>query len=385
MQHHSSSTGYRSALFSLNVTYFAIFAGYTIWRFILPNYTVETLNISAGQIGILSSLFAAPGVFAVCIGFVARKVKPSILMIASCLLVGFGLILIGSLPGWYFLLGGVLAIGIGFAVFYPIITSFGIESSAVDNVTISLGRLKCLGPLAGLASALLIQIAITPFGYEGLLILTGIFVSVTGLAAAKYVRKMKYVSDQGNLRLQLNLWPYYALNFLAGCRSAFFRFFIVFLLVKEHELKIQQTAWIGMIGSLFLAISYFALGKIASRYEHRNVLSLIYILVALVFLGFAVFKDVGWVLVLLFWCDSLLFGVSVLTDSYLKNISAPGNLVGDVATGLTLFYIAGFLTPHLAGIIWENRGSESAFAFGSILALLAALVSRKLVPVTQKQ
>jgi predicted MFS family arabinose efflux permease len=293
--------------------------------------------------------------------------------------------LIGSLPGWYFLLGGVLAIGIGFAVFYPIITSFGIEGSAVDNVTISLGRLKCLGPLAGLASALLIQIAITPFGYEGLLVLTGIFVSVTGLAAAKYVRKMKYVSDQGNLRLKLNLWPYYALNFLAGCRSAFFRFFIVFLLVKEHELKIQQTAWIGMIGSLFLAISYFALGKIASRYEHRNVLSLIYILVALVFLGFAVFKDVGWVLVLLFWCDSLLFGVSVLTDSYLKNISAPGNLVGDVATGLTLFYIAGFLTPHLAGIIWENRGSESAFAFGSILALLAALVSRKLVPVTQKQ
>lgn len=385
MLHHPSSTGHHATLFSLNVTYFAIFAGYTIWRFILPNYTVENLNISAGQIGILSSLFAAPGVFAVCIGFVARKVKPSILMIASCLLVGFGLILIGSLPGWYFLLGGVLAIGIGFAVFYPIITSFGIEGSAVDNVTISLGRLKCLGPLAGLASALLIQIAITPFGYEGLLILTGIFVSVTGLAAAKYVRKIKYVSDQGNLRLKLNLWPYYALNFLAGCRSAFFRFFIVFLLVKEHELKIQQTAWIGMIGSLFLAISYFALGKIASRYEHKNVLSLIYILVALVFLGFAVFKDVGWVLVLLFWCDSLLFGVSVLTDSYLKNISAPGNLVGDVATGLTLFYIAGFLTPHLAGIIWENRGSESAFAFGSILALLAALVSRKLVPVTQKQ
>ena len=382
--HCSNSPGHRTVLSTLNVTYFAIFAGYSIWRFILPNYTVETLNITAGQIGILSSIFAVPGIFAVCIGFVARKVKPSILMVASCLSVGIGLIWIGLLPVWHLVWYGVLAIGIGVTVFYPVITSFGIESTAVDKVSISLGRLKCFGPLAALASALLIQFAITPLGYDGLLILTGIFISVTGLTAGLYVRKMKYISDQGNLRFKLNLWPYYALNFLAGCRSAFFKFFIIFLLVKEHDLKIQQTAWIGMIGSLFIAISYFGIGKIASRYEHRNVLSLIYVLVALVCLGFAAFKNIEWVLVLLFWCDSLLFGVSVLTDSYLKEISASSNLVGDVATGLTLFSIAGFLMPHLVGMIWDNRGSESAFAFGSILALLAALVSRKLVPVTEK-
>ena len=383
--HRTVSAGRRTLISTLNLTYFAIFAGYSIWRLILPNYTVETFNISAGQIGILSSLSAAPGVFAVCIGFVARKVKPSILMAASCLLVGLGLIWIGSQPNWDQLWCGVLAIGIGFAGFYPIITSFGIESSAPEKVSISLGRLKGFGPLAAIASALLIQFAITSLGYDGLLTLTGIFVSITGFTAVIYVRKMKCVSDQGNLRLKLTLWPYYALNFLAGCRSAFFKYFIIFFLVKEHDLKIQQTAWIGMIGSLFIAISYFVIGKIASRYEHRDVLSLIYVLVALVFLGFTAFNSIKWVLVLLFWGDSLLFGVSVLTDSYLKEISASSNLVGDVATGLTFFYIAGFLMPHLAGLIWDNRGSESAFVFGSILALLAALVSRKLVPVTEKR
>jgi hypothetical protein len=36
-------------------------------------------------------------------------------------------------------------------------------------------------------------------------------------------------------------------------------------------------------------------------------------------------------------------------------------------------------------MIWDNRGSESAFAVGSILALLAALVSRKLVPAIEKR
>jgi MFS family permease len=383
--HHLSSTGRRNVFSTLNITYFAIFAGYSIWRIILPNYTVETFNISAGEIGSLSSLFAIPGVFAVCIGFVARKVNPSILMAASCLLVGLGLIWIGLLPVWNLLWCGVLAIGIGFAAFYPIITSFCIESTAADQVSLSLGLLKGFGPLAALASALLIQFAITPFGYDGFLILTGIFVSATGLTGFTYVRKMKYVSDQGNLSLKLTLWPYYALNFLAGCRSAFFKFFIIFLLVKEHGLKIQQTAWIGMIGSLFIAFSYFVIGKIAGRYKYSNVLSLIYVLVAIVYIGFAAFKNIGWVLVLLFWCDSLLFGVSVLTDGYLKKTSVSSNLVGDVATGLTLFYLAGFLMPRLVGMIWDNRGSESAFAVGSILALLAALVSRKLVPVTEKR
>lgn len=382
--HRTASAGRRTVISTLNLTYFAIFAGNSIWRFILPNYTVETFNISAGQIGMLYSLSAAPGVFAVCIGFVARKVKPSILMAASCLLVGLGLIWIGLQPIWNLLWCGVLAIGIGFVVFYPIITSFGIESSAPEKVSISLGRLKGFGPLAGVTSALLIQFAITPLGYDGLLILTGIIVSIAGLVAVLYVRKMKYVSDQGNLNINLTLWPYYALNFLAGCRSAFFKFFIIFLLVKEHGLNIQQTAWIGMVGSLFIAFSYLLIGKIVSRYEPRNILSLIYVLVALVFLGFASFKNIAWVLVLLFWCDSLLFGVSVVTDSHLKKKSTSSNLVGDVATGLTLYYIAGFLMPYLAGMIWDNRGSESALALGSILALLAALVSRKLVPITKK-
>jgi hypothetical protein len=84
------------------------------------------------------------------------------------------------------------------------------------------------------------------------------------------------------------------------------------------------------------------------------------------------------ILAMLYCFDSLLFGVSVITDSHLRKISSPKNYVGDVATGLTLFYIAGVVLPLVAGYIWEYRGDNSAFVFGSLLAIVAAIVSRKL-------
>jgi hypothetical protein len=74
----------------------------------------------------------------------------------------------------------------------------------------------------------------------------------------------------------------------------------------------------------------------------------------------------------------LLFGVSVITDSHLRKISSPKNYVGDVATGLTLFYIAGTVLPLVAGYIWDYRSAHTAFVFGSLLAIVAALVGRKL-------
>ena len=81
---------------------------------------------------------------------------------------------------------------------------------------------------------------------------------------------------------------------------------------------------------------------------------------------------------MLYCFDSLLFGVSVITDSQLRKISSPQNYVGDIATGLTLFYIAGTILPLTAGYIWDYRGAHSAFVFGSLLAIVAAFVSRKL-------
>lgn len=299
-------------------------------------------------------------------------------MIFSCTLVGVGLVWIGMATAWYFLWPGVLAISVGFTVFYPVINSLGLQFSASEKTLISMGRLKSFGPLAAIASLLLILFILQFMDYRPFLILTGGIVFLCGMVAALNIRRIKYAGDKGNLSFKIALWPYYTLNFLAGCRSAIFKTFILFLLVNEHNLTIHRTALIVLIGSFCSFIGYRLIGKIANQYEPRNVLSLIYIGVALIFMGFNTFEQ-KLLLSILYCFDSLLFGVSVLTDSHLKKVSSPKNFVGDVAAGLTLFHLAGVLIPLVGGTIWEYMNKNLTFIFGSILAGLASLISRKLV------
>lgn len=375
----AASAGRITAPLIFGLVYFAVFAGNNIWRFTFHNYTIETFHISALQIGFLFSLSAVPGVLAFSIGLIARKIRLFVLMILSCTLVGVGLIWIGFAPDWNLLWPGVLAISVGFTVFYPVINSLALQGSAPENTSISMGRLKSFGPLAAIASALLILYILQPMGYRNFLIITGGIVLLCGVVAAFDTRKKKYAGDQGNLSFRIALWPYYALNFLAGCRSAFFKTFVLFLLVNEYHLPIHKTALVVLVGSFCGFLSYRLIGQIANRYEPRNVLSVIYMVVALIFEGFGAFEQE--ILLSALYCfDSLLFGVSVVTDSHLKKISRPQNFVGDVAVGLTLFHLAGVLFPLAGGVIWEYLGKNLTFLFGSFLAGLAALVSRKLAP-----
>jgi predicted MFS family arabinose efflux permease len=359
------------------IAYFAIFAGNNVWRFTFHNYTIETFNVTATQIGLLFSISAIPGVMAFSIGYIAKSVRLSLFMIFSCTLVGAGLVGIGTAPTWYVLWPAVLAVNIGFTIFYPVVNSLGLQGSAPEETLIFMGRLKSFGPLSAVITALLIHYALEPLGYNAFQILAGILILLCGFIIAFYVKNKEYALEKGNLRFKIRLWPYYALNFLAGCRSAFFKTFVLYLLIKEFDLPIHRTATLVLIGNLCSFLSYRLIGQIANRYKPRNILSGIYLFVALAFIGFRAFDNLV-VLSMLYCFDSLLFGASVITDSHLRKISSPQNYVGDIATGLTLFYIAGTILPLVAGYIWDYRGAHSAFVFGSLLAIVAALVSRKI-------
>jgi MFS family permease len=308
------------------IAYFAIFAGNNVWRFTFHNYTIETFNVTATQIGLLFSISAVPGVLAFSIGYIAKGVRLSLFMIFSCTLVGAGLVGIGIAPTWYVLWPAVLAVNIGFTIFYPVVNSLGLQGSAPGETLIFMGRLKSFGPLSAVITALLIHYALEPLGYNAFQIVAGILILLFGFIVAFDVKKKKYALEKGNLRFTIRLWPYYALNFLAGCRSAFFKTFVLYLLIKVYDLPIHRTATLVLIGNLCSFLSYRLIGQIANRYKSRNILSALYLFVALAFMGFRTFDNMV-ILAMLYCFDSLLFGVSVITDSHLRKISSPKALI----------------------------------------------------------
>ncbi|MEZ5583997.1 MAG: MFS transporter [Candidatus Competibacteraceae bacterium] len=283
-----------SSPFLLSLTFFATFAGFNIWRSTFHNYSVQVFQADATQIGTVFSLMSVPGVLAFSIGLVARKVQIYKLLIFACTLLGAGLIWISLAPTWNAVWPGIVAIGFGFTFFYPVINTLCLLDSAPETAAVRIGQLKSYGPLASIGATLLVILFLQAmaFGFRPFLAVTGTLVTGCGLVAALSMRPRRYTLIQGTFRLEPALWPYYTLNFLAGCRSALFKTFVLFLLVNEHGFEINSTALVILVGNLAGFFGYRLIGRIASRYRRSTVLSAVYAGVALIFLGFAVFEQI---------------------------------------------------------------------------------------------
>ncbi len=385
--HHRVSAGipvHRGTVqYLLCLGYLAVFCGYNIWVASFHNYTVETFHLSALNVGYLFSAAALPGSFAFSIGVIARKISLSTLMVFACSSMGLGLIGIGLAPRSYLLWPGVLLIGIGFTCYYPIINSICIQHSDRRTVSTAVGHLKSYGPLAALVAFFLIAACLPRLGYQNFFIVSGGFVVLIGFWALTDLHIKPYADNPGNLRFKKDLWPYYALNFLAGCRSAGIKAFVLLLLISEHGLLMHETAAVFFIGTICSLIGYRLIGHFADQYQPPKVLSFVYLTVSLIFLGFC-FIDSSVIRILLYFFDSLLFGVSVVTDSHLKKVSRPKDTIGNVACGLTLFNLGKTVFPVIGGILWSHFHQHATFLVVSVLAILAVWVSQKLLGPTDR-
>jgi len=357
------------------LAYFATFAGYAIWRSTFQNFAVEEFGVDAQQVGILFSIAGIPGALALAIALVARRVRIVLLLPLCCALVGGGLTWIGVAPAWQYLWPGVLAVSLGVACFYPVITSLCLLGTSTDAASIAIGRLKSFGPLASIGAALFVLYLLPHFGVRSFLVVIGLTVLSAGAVAGIGMGGTAFAPIRGDLGFRIALWPYYLLNFLAGCRSALFKTFAIFVLVSEYGFQIHQTAMIVLAANGLTFLGYHLIGHAVHRYGNKNTLSFIYAVVALIFLGFSAI-DSSFVLSVLFLTDSLVFGASVATENHLKSVSAPEDIIGNVAAGLTLFSLAGLVMPLVGGYVMATLGREPAFLMGTLFAIVAILVSR---------
>ena len=189
-------------------------------------------------------------------------------------------------------------------------------------------------------------------------------------------RHISVAKTSGRLRFTLRLWPYYALHFLSGARSALFKAFVLYLMIHDYQMDIRGTALLVLAGNLSNSFGYRVVGFLADRYGARRTLAWVFFGVACVFVGFC-FAKTKLMLSVLYLLDSLLFCSSVATDSYLKNRVEKEELVGYLSSGVTFFYIAGVIVPIAGGLFWKEFG-QPTFLLVSALALTAIWVSWRL-------
>lgn len=402
-------------LLKIGIVYFALFLAHSIWRITLHNNAANNFGLSESQIGYVLSATYIPGIFAFSIGLVARGLQLYKLIVFASLALAVGMFLVSSTVQLEVLVFSALLIAFGFTFFYTVANSACLLGSEDDRAAYDLGRLKSLGPLAGFFAAIIVLVLFAPavlsqwsslldfanpvgmleeliaktqsapevdaMILRNLLVTLSVLLLLLGIYVSYGIRLSRVGRTYGRFNIRRKLFPYYALNFLAGSRSGIFQTFALFVMVKHYHLPVSGTAILVMAAHMCSFLGYRWVGMMLRRFSHNHVLTLIYGVVALNFVGFwALTSDTydlgqGTVLGLagLFLIDSFFFGASVVTDSHLKLTSEPKDLIGDIGAGMTMFSIAAGLMSVVGSMLWEPLGNK-AFLLGSMTCLLAMVL-----------
>ncbi len=147
----------------------------------------------------------------------------------------------------------------------------------------------------------------------------------------------------------------------------------LFLKVQEVGLSIALIPIIYAVSNVFYAFFSTPAGIIADRVGHKNVLITAYLIFILVFVGFAV-SDKPYLIWLLF----IFWGIyNALTDGIIRALTS--TLSPEIYRGTALGFLnlavglAVLPSSIIAGTLWQNFGSTTAFFAGALFALFGLI------------
>lgn len=378
----------RSALVLITLTNFLLSFGFQLWRSLFNNFAVGELGVQADQMGLVQSIREIPGLLGFTVGLLALLLTEMRIVGLSIVLMGVGVALTGGAGSLLGLLAGTVVMSVGFHYFMPSNSSAVLQLVGENEAPHVLGRLRSLSALAALAGAGLVLLGLDALGFRRLFYITGGLLVVGGLAVLlawsrrsnRGARRsetepleVEYPGQRAPMRRRY--WLYYGLEFLMGSRRHIFTTFAVFLLVREHAVPAQTITLLFLINNLIGTFLYRQFGRIIARFGERRALTVNFLVLIFVFLGYAYVPSLP-ILYGLFVADQMLFGFRIALKSYFQKIAVrPQEITPNLSLGQTINHVAAVIIPLVGGIVWETVGSGYTFLVGvGIVALSLIMV-----------
>jgi len=401
----------RTALVVIALNNLLLSLGFRLWQSIFNNFAVEELGVRADQIGLIQATREIPGLLGLLVGVLALVLVEMRIAGLSVVVMGAGIYLTAAAQSLGGLIGATLLMSVGFHFFYSSNASAVLLTVGPDEAPKVLGRLNSLGALAAVMGTLFIFGTLDAWGYRALFQVAGVVVVVGGILLLPFGQQpVRVRRTRRRTPLRQRYWLYYALQFLMGSRRHIFTTFAVFLLVREYRVTPQTITLLFLINSLIGTYFHQAFGKIVARFGERRVLTVNFVLLVGVFLGYAVIPAVSaletptlqvpgvsvgdWVLfptfpatpallilLGLFIGDHILFGFSITLQSYFQKIAVgPEEITPNISLGQTINHIAAVIVPVVGGLVWEAVGSQYTFLAGVLIALVSLALTRRMRP-----
>jgi predicted MFS family arabinose efflux permease len=374
----------RSTLAVIVLSNLLLSFSFQIWRSLFNNFAVGELGVQPTDMGWIQVVREIPGLLGLTIGLLALLLTEMRIAGLSVILMGVGVAMTGRADSIVSLAVSTMVMSIGFHFFMPSNSSAVLMLVGEEETPRMLGRLNSLGALGAVAGAGVVYIALDRLGFRTLLYATGALVLVAGVVLFPWMRqpggrpqrkeRKEMVANLRDTPIRKRYWLYYVLEFLMGCRRHIFTTFAPFLLVETFAVDVPTITTLYLVNNLVSTFLYRQFGPLIVRFGERRVLVVNFVLLILIFLGYAYIPILP-VLYFLFVTDHVLFGSRIALQSYFQKIAVqPQDITPNLSLGQTINHIAAVVIPLTGGIVWEAFGSQYTFLIGVGFVVITLIV-----------
>ncbi len=336
----------------LMVLVLSAMAGFQGWRTLLNNFAVEEAMLSGFQIGVVQSWREVPGFLVFLVVFALLFVREHKLAAISVLIMGVGIAFVGFFPSFWGLIFTTVLMSVGFHYFETLNKSLTLQHFNTQQAPIVFANLRSYGALANIVVGALVWLAsdYVPYKYS-FLIIGGCVVAAGIYVLFKNPIKKEPVRQHKKIILRKKYWLYYMLNLLSGARRQIFVVFAVFLLVEHYKFSVKEVAVLFVVNNVLAYFINPIIAKSINKYGERKVLSIEYIGLFFVFLGYAYFEN-RYFIAVLYLFDHLFFNFHIGISTYLQKIADPCDIAPSTSVGFAINHIMAVVVPVLGGLLW---------------------------------
>ncbi|SCA57915.1 Transporter, MFS superfamily [Candidatus Terasakiella magnetica] len=352
-----------------------------VWQALLNNFAIERASFTGVEIGVLQSLREIPGFLAFAVVFVLFLMREQTLAIVSLLILGIGTAITGYFPSVMGLYVTTVLMSIGFHYFETINQSLQLQWFDKKMAAYNMGRVRAIGSFGALVAFGMGWIFLDVFNYtmETMYVIGGVATMVLALYCwVAFPSFPEEVEQHKKIILRKRYWLYYALQFLSGARRQIFVVFAGFLMVEKFGFDAAAISAMFLINGALNMVLAPKIGKLIGVWGERRSLSVEYIGLVVVFVGYA-FVQNPWVAVALYILDHLFFSMAIAMKTYFQKIADPRDMAPTAGVSFTINHIAAVVLPAAYGVLWIISPA-AVFITGAGLAFVSLILSR-FVPV----
>lgn len=349
---------------------------FSVWQVMLNNFAIDRAAFDGSDMGDLHSVREIPGFLAFSAVFVLIFIREQTFAILALGLLCIGVLATGYFPNKYGLLATTLLMSIGFHYFETINSSLTLQWLSKEEAPAFMGKVIGYSAFASLLGYGAVGFFNSFLGLDYVVIFT-----IFGIAGIIMVLHLWWlfpkfessVPQKKNLFLKKRYWVYYVLTFLKGARRQIFMVFAAFLLVEKFGYTVGEVATLFLINKAANIFIAPLIGKMIEKIGERRALTIEYIGLIAVFVGYALVES-AMVAAALYVIDHLFFALAIGIKTYFQKIADAEDMAATQSVSFTIDHIAAVVIPVTFGMIWLYDPSL-VFYIGAGFALLSLIFS----------